>query len=63
MIQLSQKSTPSDTFDEIHQVVLDGISDNMASLVELRKYGSMSTTDTTTNDFYVIIFTSEVYTL
>ena len=30
IIQLSQKSTPSDAFDEIHQVVLDGISDNMA---------------------------------
>ena len=30
IIELSQKSTSSDTFDEIHQVVLDGISDNMA---------------------------------
>ena len=29
IIQLSSKSTSSDTFDEIHQVVLDGISDNM----------------------------------
>ena len=35
IILLSQKSTPSDAFDEIHQFVLDGISDNMASLVEL----------------------------
>ena len=31
--KLSQKSTPSGTFDEIHQVVLDVISDNMESLV------------------------------
>ena len=31
IIQLSHKSTPSDAFDEIHQVVLDGISDNTAS--------------------------------
>ena len=30
IIPLSQKSTPSDEFYEIHQVVLDGISDNMA---------------------------------
>ena len=29
IIQLSSKSTSSDTFDEIHQVVLDRISDNM----------------------------------
>ena len=29
IIQFTSKSTSSDTFDEIHQVVLDGISDNM----------------------------------
>ena len=33
IIELSSKSTSSDTFDEVHQVVLKGISDNMASLV------------------------------
>ena len=33
IIQLSQNSTPSDTFDETNQVVIDGISDNMESLV------------------------------
>ena len=30
IIQFSSKSTSSGKFDEIHQVVLDGISDNMA---------------------------------
>ena len=35
----------------------------MASLVESGKYGSINTTDTTTNGFYVIMFTSEAYTL
>ena len=60
---MSQKSTPSDAFDEIHQVVLDGISDNMASLVESVNYGSINKTDTTTNGFYVIIFISEAYTI
>ena len=53
----------SETFDEIHQVVLDGISDNMASLVESIKYGAIKTTDTSTNEFYVIMFTSGAYTL
>ena len=62
-MQLSLKSTSSDTFDEIHQVVLDGISDNMASLVESGTYGSIKTTDTSTNVFYVIMFTSDEYTL
>ena len=63
MIQLLQKSTPSNVFDEIQQVVLDGISDNMASLVESENCGAISTTYTTTNEFYVIMFTSEAYTL
>ena len=35
----------------------------MASLVESGKYRSISTTDTATNGFYVIMFTSEEYTL
>ena len=63
MIQLSQKSTPSDAFDEIHQVFLDGISDNMASLVESGKYGAINTTDTSTDGFYVIMLTYGAYTL
>ena len=60
---MSNNSTLSDAFDEIHQVVLDGISDNMALLVESGKYGSINTTDTKTNGFYAIIFISESYTL
>ena len=63
IIQLSQKSTPSDAFDEIHQVVLDGISDHMASSVESGQYGSINTTDTETNGFYVIMIISGAYTL
>ena len=60
---MSQKSTPSDAFDEIHQIVIDRIVDNMATLVESGKYVAIKTTDTTTNGFYVIMFTSEEYTL
>ena len=58
IILLSHKSTPSDAFDEIHQVVLNEISDNMALLVESVKYGAINTTDTTTNVFYDIMFIS-----
>ena len=63
IIQLSQKSTTPDAFDEIHQVVIDGISDNMTLLVESGNYGAINTTDTSTNGFYVIMFTSVAYTL
>ena len=61
--ELSSNSTSTETFDEIHQIVLDGISDNMASLVESGKYGAINTTDTSTNGFYAILFTSGAYTL
>ena len=35
----------------------------MASLAESGKYGVINTTDTTTNGFYDVMFTSEEYTL
>ena len=57
IIEFSSKSTSSDTFDEIHQFFIDGISDNIVSLVESGKYGAINTTDTATNGFYVIMFT------
>ena len=46
IIHLTPKSTHFETFNEIHQVVLDGISDNMASLVKSVKYGVINTADT-----------------
>ena len=35
----------------------------MASLVESGNYGAINTTETSTNGFYVIMFTSGAYTL
>ena len=56
MIQLSQKSNSSDTFDEIHQFFIDGMSGNMSSLVKSVKYGAINITETSTNRFYFIMF-------
>ena len=63
LIELTPKSTPFETFDEIHKVVLDGISENMASLVQSVMYSAIKTDDTATNGFYVIQFLPEEYTL
>ena len=52
-----------EAFEDINQVVLDQISDNMESLVQSEKYGSINTTDTTTNGYYVIKFILEAYRL
>ena len=63
IIGLTPKSIPFDAFDEIHKVVLDGISENMSSLVQSGMYGAINTADRTTNGLYVIQFISEAYTL
>ena len=63
MIHITPKSIPSEAFDEIHQVVLDRISENLASLFQLGMYGAINTYDTTTNEWYVIQFLSDAYTL
>ena len=51
IINLTPKSTPFEAFDEIHQVVPDIISDNMASLVQSVLYGVINTYETTKNVF------------
>ena len=63
IIEITPKSTHFEAFDEIHNVVLYGISENMASLVQSGIYGSTNTDDTTTNGLYVFYFLSEAYTL
>ena len=47
----------------MNKVVLDGIRNNMASLVKSGEYGSTITTYSTTMVYYVIKFVPEAYTL
>ena len=54
IIDLTPKSTPFEAFDDINKVVLNGISEDLASLFQLGMYGVINTDDTTTNVFYVI---------
>ena len=63
IIELTPKSIPFEAFDEIHKVVHDKISENMASLVQSGMYGAINTADNTTNVFYVIQYISEAYML
>ena len=53
------KSTPFEAFDEIHKVVIERISENMASLVQSGTYGAINTNDTTANRLHLIQFISE----
>ena len=56
IIILSQKATTSEDFENIYQVVLDSISDNIASFVQYGKYGAMNTVDTSIMGYYVVKF-------
>ena len=44
-------------------MVIDGVSENVASLVQSGMYGTINTDDTTRNIVYVIQFLSKAYTL
>ena len=51
---MSHKATTHEAFEDVNQIVFDGISDNVALLVQSGKYGAINTTDTTTMGFYVL---------
>ena len=63
IIELTPKAIPFEAFDEIHKVVLDGISENMASLAQSGIYVAINKADSTKNEFYAIKFISEEYKL
>ena len=54
IIQFTNKTTPIEDFDEVHKVVLYGISVNMTSLVQLGKSADINITDPNTMGCYVI---------
>ena len=54
IIQISHKEKFSEDIGKNNQVVIDGISDNMAALVQIGDFGTINTTDTTMMGYYVI---------
>ena len=58
IIHFTNKKTSSEDFDEMHQLVLHGISDNIASQVYTGKYGAISAEDPTTLRYYVFKYLS-----
>ena len=57
------KSTSSEEFYEIHNIVLDSISKNIASLVQTLKYGAINTKKTKAMGYYVIKYVSDTFKL
>ena len=46
-------------FGALHKVVIYGVSDNMASIVQLGQYGAIKTVDPTTMVYYIIKYLYE----
>ena len=63
IIQFNNKRTPIEYFDALHKVFLDGISDNIASLLQLDQYDATNESYPTTMGYYVIKYLSEPYKL
>ena len=63
IITLSHKYMTSEAFEEMHQVVLDGIINDMDHLFQSVKYGAMNTTDYTNMGYCVVNYVSENYNL
>ena len=61
IIQFSHKETSFEDIYKIHQILLDRISEYMATLMKTGYYGGINTTETTTMGSYVIRFMSESY--
>ena len=45
IIKFTNKTTSSESFNEVHKLVLYGISENIPSLLQLRKYGATNIED------------------
>ena len=59
IIQSINKPTSIQYFDTVPKVLIDGITDSMASLVQLGKYGATNAENSTTMGHYVIKYLSE----
>ena len=63
IITFSHKEISSEDLDIVHQVVVDGTSDNIDELIQTDQYDDINTTDTTKKGYYIIKLLSESYTL
>ena len=63
IMDFKNKATPEEEFDELHAIVLDGMAESKAQLVEIDGYGALSTDDDRTEGYYIVRFVSCAYTL
>ena len=54
IIRLTNKTTCIEEIDEVHKLFMDGISVNMASLLQTGKYGDTNDTDPTKLWYYIV---------
>ena len=60
---LPGEDTDLDELNIIHQDILNSLAHNLASTITENSYGSVNTDDPQTEGFYIVMFTSEPYSL
>ena len=63
IIQFTNEKTSSEDFDTVHKLGIGVISENMASLVQLGKYGAINASYPISMGYYVIKYLYEPYTI
>ena len=57
------KRTPDEEFDNVHRLVLSGLTKNMSSKIIVGNIEAISTNNTNTEGYYLVQFDSVPYTL
>ena len=63
ILRFANKTTCSEDFNEVHKVLFDGMSTNMALLVQTGKYGAINAADPTTLAYYVVKYALDTFKL
>ena len=57
------KKTPQVEFDNMHTLIVKGMSINQEEPVQVYGFGAIAANDKVANNFYIVRFTSVPYTL
>ena len=63
IMPFQNKSTSEETFEEVHKIVLNGMTESKAELIFADGYGAVAADDVKTAGYYIVRFTSPAYTL
>jgi hypothetical protein len=63
IMEFNNKGSPDEDLDDVHAVVLKGMTETTMEQIEIDGYGAVSTDDPKTAGYYIVRFTTGPYTL